>query len=260
MNDQALQFINLGNGECARKIAVRHVTGKNSGFMWLGGYNSDMLGTKAEQIDLWAQSKGLMSTRHDYSGHGESGGKFTDGTISRWLEESLTVLREVTTGPQVLVGSSMGGWIAIRMVQELIKSGEGDRVSGLVLIAPAPDFTQTLMEPKFSDVQRKDMANQGYIEQPTPYADTPNIITRALIEDGKENAVLNSSIQTNCPVRIIQGMNDPDVPHAHALKLIECLDQDDCVATFIKDGDHRLSREADIKRIILTCEDILQTK
>ncbi|MEQ9177202.1 MAG: alpha/beta hydrolase, partial [Nitratireductor sp.] len=142
-------------------IAVRRRPGRLPGLVWLGGYRSDMLGTKAEQLDLWAAENGHACVRHDYSGHGESGGAFRDGTISRWLAESLAVFRHFTDGPQILVGSSMGAWIALRMVQELNRGAPDDRVAGLVLIAPAPDFTVELMEPQLTDRHRRDLEQQG---------------------------------------------------------------------------------------------------
>jgi pimeloyl-ACP methyl ester carboxylesterase len=174
-------------------IAVRHREGKAPGLVWLGGYRSDMIGTKAETLDALAARSGHEFTRHDYSGHGESGGRFEDGTISRWLGESLAVFRAFTNGPQILVGSSMGAWIALRMIQELRKAGEGGRVAGLVLIAPAPDFTTELVEPQLSEEMRRDLEEKGRIEEPSEYSPEPNIYTRALIEDGRKNRVLEAS-------------------------------------------------------------------
>src|SRR5690606_22149562 len=159
--------------------------GANPGLFWLGGYRSDMRGTKAEAIDGFAAERGLAATRHDYSGHGESSGRFVDGTISRWLAGSLAVLRSMTAGPQILIGSSMGAWIALRMVQELDKTGERDRIAGLVLLAPAPDFTMELIEPSLGDKQREALARSGYFEEESQYSDEPYIYTRALIEDGR---------------------------------------------------------------------------
>ena len=156
-------------------IAVRHREGKAPGLVWLGGYRSDMIGTKAETLDALAARSGHEFTRHDYSGHGESGGRFEDGTISRWLGESLAVFRAFTNGPQILVGSSMGAWIALRMIQELRKAGEGGRVAGLVLIAPAPDFTTELVEPQLSEEMRRDLEEKGRIEEPSEYSPEPNI-------------------------------------------------------------------------------------
>lgn len=237
-----------------REIAVLRRDGAGPGIVWLGGYRSDMTGSKAEALCVQAGARGRSALRFDYSGHGQSGGTFRDGTISRWLDESLAVFEAFTAGPQILCGSSMGGWIALRMVQELKARGQGDRVAGLVLIAPAPDFTLDLMEPELTDSQRNDLAEKGYFEEPTPYGPEPNVFTRALFEDGRENRVLTGIIETGCPVHIIQGMNDPDVPWRHALKLMEHLPADDVTLTLIRDGDHRLSRDADIARILAAVE------
>ncbi|GAB5505996.1 MAG: alpha/beta hydrolase [Rhizobiaceae bacterium] len=227
-------------------IAVRHRAGRTPGLVWLGGYKSDMAGTKADRLDAWAADDGLAFTRHDYSGHGVSGGRFEDGTISRWLGESIAVFERFTTGPQILVGSSMGGWIALRMAQELAKAGKSDRLAGLLLIAPAPDFTVELMEPELTDAQRRELETKGFLEEPSEYSDEPNIYTRALFEDGRKNRVLTGVIDTHCPVHILQGMADPDVPYAHAQKLVEHLSADDVTLTLIRDGDHRLSRPQDL--------------
>ena len=232
------------------RIAVRRRQGAAPGAVWLGGFRSDMLGTKAEALDGWAAANGRAFLRHDYSGHGESGGAFAEGTISRWLGQSLAVFRRFTEGRQFLVGSSMGGWIALRMVQELQKGGEGGRVAGLLLLAPAPDFTVELMEPQLTDAQRDDLAQKGFFEEASQYSPEPNVYTRALFDDGRQNRVLTGTVDTHCPVHILQGMQDPDVPHALALKLIEHLPADDVTLSLIRDGDHRLSRPQDIAMMI----------
>jgi pimeloyl-ACP methyl ester carboxylesterase len=218
--------------------------------VWLGGYRSDMTGTKAIELDRFAAENGLGCLRLDYSGHGASGGDFNKGTISRWLEEALAVVRAKAPSRVILVGSSMGGWIALRMVEELRKAGGAPSVAGLVLIAPAPDFTQELIEPSLSDAEKASLAERGYFEEHSEYSPEPNIFTRALMEDGKQNRVLTGIITTGCPVHILQGMRDPDVPYQHALKLIEHLPADDVVLTLIRDGDHRLSRPQDIERML----------
>ncbi len=240
------------------RIAVRRRTGRGPGAVWLGGYRSDMMGTKAEALDGWAEREGRAFVRHDYSGHGESGGAFRDGTISRWLGQSLAVLRRFTTGPQVLVGSSMGAWIALRMVQELHRNGEGGRVAGLLLLAPAPDFTTELMEPQLSHAQRRDLEEKGFFEEHSEYSPEPNVYTRALFEDGRKNRVLDGMIDTHCPVHILQGMADPDVPHSHALKLVEHLPSDDVTLSLIRDGDHRLSRPQDIAMMIAALDGLVE--
>ena len=235
-------------------IALRHFDGREPGIVWLGGFRSDMLGTKAETLSDWAGRNGRAFLRHDYSGHGESGGAFTDGTISRWLAESLAVFRSFTCGRQILVGSSMGAWIALRMIQELRKSGEGERIAGLVLLAPAPDFTVELMEPQLSQAQRRDLEVKGFFEEHSDYSPEPNVYTRALFEDGRKNRVMTGPIDTHCPIHILQGLADPDVPHSHALKLVSCLPADDVTLSLIPDGDHRLSRPQDLDMLLRAVE------
>ena len=238
-------------------IALRHRKGAAPGIVWLGGYRSDMLGTKAAALDEWAARGGLAFLRHDYSGHGESGGEFRDGTISLWLEQSIAVFLQHSSGPQILVGSSMGGWTALRLVQELQKAGEGGRIAGLVLIAPAPDFTSELVEPQLTNEQRRQIAELGYMEEASDYSPEPYIYTKALLEDGKTNQVLKGVIQTDCPVHIIQGMQDKDVPYRHALKLVDHLPIDDVTITLVRDGDHRLSRPQDLELLTRTVSSIV---
>lgn len=255
----------MSNGEVHRgvieiegnSIALRHRPGAAPGIVWLGGFRSDMMGTKAERLDAWAGETGHAFTRHDYSGHGESGGRFEDGTISRWLAESLAVFETFTSGPQILVGSSMGAWIALRMVEELHKKGEGARVGGLLLLAPAPDFTAELMEPQLTAAQRQALDEVGYFEELSDYSPEPNIYTRALFYDGAANAVLKGTIDTHCPVHILQGMADPDVPWQHAMKLVEHLPADDVTLSLIRDGDHRLSRPQDLDMIVAALAGLL---
>ncbi|EKF19253.1 alpha/beta hydrolase [Nitratireductor pacificus] len=253
MSDGKPSFIDVGGAA----IAYRRRQGAAPGVVWLGGYRSDMLGTKAEALDAWAAETGHAFLRHDYSGHGESGGAFAEGTISRWLAESLAVLRAFSDGPQVLVGSSMGAWIALRMAQELNRSGEGARLAGLLLLAPAPDFTAALVEPKLSEANRRDLETKGYMEEPSDYSDEPYIYTRALFEDGRANLVLDGIIDTHCPVHILQGKADPDVPYTHAMRLTEHLPADDVTLSLIGDGDHRLSRPQDIALILRSLEGLI---
>ncbi len=235
-------------------IAVRSRPGRSPGLVWLGGYRSDMMGTKAQALDVWAERTGHACLRHDYSGHGESGGRFDEGTISRWLEQSLAVFRHYAPERAILVGSSMGGWIALRMIQELRKAGEGERVAGLILLAPAPDFTVELMEPNLTQAQRREIEEKGFFSEPSDYSDAPNIYTKALLEDGRRNRVLEGIIETGCPVHILQGMEDPDVPYTHAEKLLRHLPVCDVTLSLIRDGDHRLSRPQDIDLILRSVE------
>lgn len=244
--------ITVGAAEMARDIAVITRLGTAAdrpALVWLGGYRSDMSGTKAIEMDALAAEQGITAIRFDYSGHGVSGGDFAKGTISRWTEEALAVIAATGVSKVVLIGSSMGGWIALRVIQEARRLNLPFTVDGLVLIAPAPDFTSELIEPSLTEAERQSLAERGYFEEPSEYSPEPNIFTRALMEDGNENRVLTGLIETGCPVHILQGMKDPDVPYQHALKLMEFLPLDDVVLTLIRDGDHRLSRPEDIARM-----------
>ncbi|SMF39488.1 Pimeloyl-ACP methyl ester carboxylesterase [Xaviernesmea oryzae] len=245
--------ITVGEGTAAREIAIIHRAARKKkpgpAFVWLGGYRSDMSGTKAVELDRLADELGLAAIRFDYSGHGLSGGLFRDGTISRWLEEALAVLDDIKPKRVVLVGSSMGGWIALRLVQELRKRKKAPGVDGIVLVAPAPDFTAELIEPNLTDAERQSLSEKGYFEEHSEYSPEPNIYTRDLMEDGARNRVMTGIIETGCSVHILQGMKDPDVPYSHALKLVEFLPADDVVLTLIRDGDHRLSRPQDIEKL-----------
>ena len=232
-------------------IAVRHAPGSTPGIVWLGGYKSDMMGTKAQALADWTAKEGRAFLRHDYSGHGESGGAFADGTISKWLCESLAVFRKFSNGPQILVGSSMGAWIALRMAQELRKTGD-DRIAGLVLLAPAPDFTVELIEPTLTGAQKTDLEQKGFFEEQSEYSAEPYVYTRALIEDGRKNRVMAGPIDTHCPVHVLQGVADADVPVSHALKLVSLLPADDVTLSLIPDGDHRLSRPQDLDMLVRT--------
>jgi pimeloyl-ACP methyl ester carboxylesterase len=250
-------FIEVGPANTVRRIAVRARAGSAPGLLWLGGFNSDMKGTKALALDAWAAEHGRACVRFDYSGHGESGGKFIDGTIGRWLEESLAVFEQFCRGPQVVIGSSMGGWMALLLAREAAKRSQGASLAGLVLIAPAPDFTEELMWKGFSPAIRQEIESKGVWMRPSEYGDgSPYPITRALIEDGRHHLLLGGSIEVGCPVRILQGAKDPDVPWRHAFSLAQRLPADDVVLTMIQDGDHRLSRPQDIARIIAAVAEI----
>jgi pimeloyl-ACP methyl ester carboxylesterase len=256
MDDCCLKFATVGTGSAARKLAVRVRDGAAPGVFWLGGFKSDMKGTKAEALDRWAAGEGRAMVCFDYSGHGESGGDFTAGTIGRWLEESLAVLDGFCRGPQVAVGSSMGGWLALLLVRELARRGhaggavDAPHVSGLVLIAPAVDFTEELMWKRFSPEVRQEIERNGVWARPSQYSTEPYLITRGLIEEGRNHLLLGGMIETGCPVRILQGVQDPDVPWQHAIELSARFARDDVVLTMVKDGDHRLSRPEDIERLI----------
>jgi pimeloyl-ACP methyl ester carboxylesterase len=243
-------FIEVGQADEARRIAVRARGGGSPGLFWLGGFKSDMQGTKALALDAWAEMRNRACVRFDYSGHGESGGDFAGGTIGRWLEESTAVFEQFCAGPQVVIGSSMGGWMALLLAREIARR-QASRASlaGLVLIAPAPDFTEELMWKGFSPEVRHQIETTGLWLRPSEYGD-PYPITRQLIEEGRKHLLLGSAIEVGCPVRILQGAKDPDVPWRHAFALAHRLPADDVVLTMIQDGDHRLSRPQDIARII----------
>ncbi len=250
-------FIEVGQGSAMRRIAVRARAGAAPGLFWLGGFNSDMRGTKALALDAWAAEHGRGCVRFDYSGHGESGGEFIDGTIGRWLEESVAVFEQFCRGPHVVIGSSMGGWMALLLAREVIRRSMNASLAGLVLIAPAPDFTEELMWKGFSPEIRQEIESKGVWMRPLEYDDgSPYPITRALIEEGRQHLLLGSSIEAKCPVRILQGAKDPDVPWQHAFTLVHRLPADDVVLTMIQDGDHRLSRPQDIARIIAAVAEI----
>ena len=243
-----LTFVEVGHAS-ARRIAVRARSGGAPGLFWLGGFNSDMNGTKAQALDAWAAEHARACVRFDYSGHGESGGQFVDGTIGRWLEDALAVFEQFCTGGQVVIGSSMGGWIALLLVRELKRRKIEASLAGLVLIAPAPDFTEELMWKGFSREARREIEEKGIWHRPSDYGD-PYPITKNLIEEGRNHLILGAAIDVGCPVRIVQGAQDPDVPWQHAMRLTHRLPAEDVVLTMIQDGDHRLSRPQDIARII----------
>jgi pimeloyl-ACP methyl ester carboxylesterase len=190
--------------------------------------------------------------RFDYSGHGESEGAFTDGTIGRWLADSLVVFEACCTGPQILIGSSMGGWLALLLTRALKRRGHDGAASiaGMVLIAPAVDFTEELMWKRFTPEIKRELEDTGVWARPSQYSPEPYLVTRQLIEEGRKHLLLGGLIETGCPVRILQGVEDPDVPWQHAVELTSRLASDDVVLTLVKDGDHRLSRPEDIERLI----------
>lgn len=235
------EYLNRPDG---LKIAYHHTPGKSSdvqapnlpGVIFLGGFMSDMTGTKATHLEAHCIRQGVAYTRFDYSGHGQSSGKFADGTIGQWAADAIAVLDEITTGPQILVGSSMGGWIML-----LTALARKERIRGLVGIAAAPDFTEDLMWAQFSEDQKKTIMNEGALIEPTEYGDDPYTITRALIEDGRNQLLLRKPLELSCPVRLVQGMQDPDVPWQTAIRLTEALVSNDVRVDLIKDGDHRLS-------------------
>ena len=252
MADNSLKFLPVGEGAQRRAIAVRVLAGAPPGLFWLGGNKSDMKGTKAQALADWAAQQRRGFVRFDYSGHGESEGAFTDGTIGRWLAESLAVFDACCRGPQVLIGSSMGGWLALLLVRALRQRREAGPASaaGLVLIAPAIDFTEELMWKRFTPEIKRELETKGVWARPSQYSPEPYLVTRQLIEEGRQHLLLGGMMETGCPVRILQGVIDPDVPWQHAKALLARFACDDVVLTLVKDGDHRLSRPEDIDRLI----------
>jgi pimeloyl-ACP methyl ester carboxylesterase len=268
MNDNSLKFLHIGEGAERRAIAVRAQEGAAPGLFWLGGYKSDMKGTKAVALADWAGQAGRACVRFDYSGHGESGGAFTDGSIGRWLADSLAVFDACCAGPQILIGSSMGGWLALLLARELKRRPPPDppvqardsrvgaaSIAGMVLIAPAVDFTEELMWKRFTPEIKRELEDKGVWARPSQYSPEPYLVTRQLIEEGRNHLLLGGMIETGCPVRILQGVQDPDVPWQHAKALVARFACDDVVLTLIKDGDHRLSRPEDIERLIRAVEE-----
>jgi pimeloyl-ACP methyl ester carboxylesterase len=249
-SDPDVQFLEVGTASDARGVAVCAAAGGPPGIFWLSGFKSDMKGTKAEALAAWAEQAGRACVRFDYSGHGQSKGEFLQGTIGRWLEESIAVFERFCHGPQVVIGSSMGGWLALLLARELRRRGAQADLSGLVLIAPAVDFTEVLMWNRFPPEVKRELETKGAWTRPSPYDTEGYPITRRLIDDGRAHLLLGGMIETGCPVRILQGVLDPDVPWGHAVELVSRLAQDDVVLTLVKDGDHRLSRPEDIERLI----------
>jgi pimeloyl-ACP methyl ester carboxylesterase len=258
MTNTCPKYADVGTGPSARRLAVLADTGLGPGLFWLGGFKSDMTGTKAEALAGWARDRGRACVRFDYSGHGKSGGLFEDGTIGRWLEDTLAVFDAFCSGPQIVVGSSMGGWLALLLVRELRhRGGSAGPPAGLVLIAPAVDFTEALMWTRLPAEVKHIIQTQGAWERPSAYSDGPYVITHRLIEEGRNHLLLGGGmIETGCPVRILQGVEDPDVPWQHAVELVSHLAQDDVVLTLVKDGDHRLSRPEDIERLIAAISEL----
>ena len=232
-------------------IAYHARPGKSPGVLFCGGFKSDMTGTKATALELACRQAGRGFVRFDYFGHGQSSGAFTEGTIGRWADDAIAVLDEVADGPTVIVGSSMGGWIML--LAALARPGT---VVGLVGIAPAPDFTEDLMWSQFSDDVRRQLETKGIWHEPSIYADEPYPITYRLIQEGRRHRLLGGTIPLACPVRLLHGMRDPDVPWRHSLRLIDALESRDVTLTLVKDGDHRLSEPADIDRLVTTVESL----
>jgi pimeloyl-ACP methyl ester carboxylesterase len=226
------------------RLAWRQIAGSGPCVLWLGGFGSDMAGTKAQALADWAIERGRAFVRFDYFGHGESSGELAQGTIGRWREDALAVLDELVEGPAVLVGSSMGGWIAC-----LLALARPERVKAMVLIAPAADFTERLMRPALPPEALEAIRTRGVWVRPSPYEPGGLPIGRALLEDGARWSILPGPLDIHVPLRILQGGRDQDVPWRHALSLYEAIRSEDAVFSLIRDGDHRLSRPQDLTRL-----------
>lgn len=248
MADGEPSFLTVGAGTMERRIAVRERLGSGPPIVWLGGFRSDMKATKASALDRWAAQAGRRFVRFDYAAHGESSGTFTDCTISSWLEDAQAVLNAHVHEPPILVGSSMGGWIACLAAHD--RAARGENTAGLVLIAPALDFTEELIWDRLTEATRALLMRDGVLRRPSDHAPEPDPITLTLIEDGRRNCLLGAPLDPGCPIHILQGMRDTDVPYAHALKIAGRLPAEDLVLTLIADGDHRLSRPQDVARLV----------
>jgi pimeloyl-ACP methyl ester carboxylesterase len=237
-----ISFLSRKDGLC---LAYAHTPGTGPTLVFLPGFKSDMMGSKALALEAQAVAEGRAMLRLDYSGHGQSGGRFEDGTISRWRDDVLCLIDIITQGPLLLVGSSMGGWLAL-----LVALARPDRVAAMVLIAPAPDFTNWGIEASMRDIDRAAIARDGYYIQPSDYGPDGYQITAQFLKDGQDNMLMNDAINVVCPIHLLHGQQDQDVPWKVSLDLAEKLASTSVRLTFIKDGDHRLSRQQDI--VLLT--------
>ncbi|MBV1700539.1 MAG: alpha/beta fold hydrolase [Hyphomicrobiales bacterium] len=220
--------------------------------VWLPGFKSDMVSTKATALAQWAQAQGRALLRFDYSGHGQSTGDFAKATISQWVEDTLAILDHVKLARMTLVGSSMGGWLALLVARELAQRGKADQIAAMVLIAPAVDFTQKLIWERLPPQVQQQIIDEGEWRRPSAYANEAMPITRQLFEDGRKHLLFGGEIRSYAPLHILQGMQDPDVPFSHALELVEHMAGDEVLLTLIKSGDHRLSTPHDIERLMAT--------
>ncbi len=232
-------------------IAYAKTDGTAPTVVFLGGFRSDMTGTKAVALEAWAREAGRAFLRFDYLGHGQSSGRFEDGTIGRWLDDSLTAIDQLTTGRLVLVGSSMGGWLSL-----LVARARPERLAGLVLIAAAPDFTERMLLKGLSPEDRAALERDGRLERPSQYSPEPSVFTWKLIEEGRNHLLLDKKLVLPCPVRLLHGQSDPDVPWDYSLQIAAHLEAPDVITTLIKGGDHRLSTPADIARLIAAVEEL----
>lgn len=251
MDEPEPQLLEVGAEARRRRIAYRWRRGQEPALLWLSGFLSDMNSTKATAVADWAAEQGRAMMRFDYSGHGLSGGDLLDATIGDWLEESIAMWELTGEGPRLVIGSSMGGWIALLLARHLVRAGRSHELAGLVLIAPAFDMTEMLMWRQLPQEAKEEIARAGVTYVPSAYAD-PYPITKHLIEEGRSHVLEGAPFDPGCPVRILQGMRDPDVPWRHALSLVDLLAGADVELTLIKNGDHRLSTPQDVLRLTAT--------
>jgi pimeloyl-ACP methyl ester carboxylesterase len=251
METQAPQFLEVGQGR--RKIAYRLTEGDpgKAPIFWLPGFLSDMESTKALAVADWARRNGHPMLRFDYSGHGLSGGALLEATIGDWLEEAVALFGLIDAGPRLLIGSSMGGWIALLLARQLAAEGRTDELCGLVLIAPAWDMTEALMWRALPGPAREEIVRAGVTYLPSAFGDDYPV-TKRLIEEGRSHLTEGRLFDPGCPVRILQGMRDEDVPWRHAVALLDLLEGGDVELTLVKDAEHRQSRDADLRRLIAT--------
>lgn len=257
--EQKIEYISVGNGAHKRDIAYLTQSARGNekpGLLWLCGFKSTMIGLKANALCDWAKANDHAFTRMDYSGNGASSGDFKDGTISQWLEEALAVFHEATKGKQIIIGSSMGGWIALLMAERLARE---ERVHGMVLIAPAWDMTERLIGPRLAQDAdaRAALEKDGFFARPSHYEDGDYIITKKLLDDGRENLIGGRKLHLNCPVHILHGQQDPDVPWQHGQELMSLLPNDDVTFTLIPDANHRQSRDEDLERLFKAIADMV---
>jgi pimeloyl-ACP methyl ester carboxylesterase len=245
-------FLAYHKTDAGGTVQERDAAAAVPGVVFLGGYMSDMTGTKATFLEDACRRAGRAFLRFDYQGHGESSGDFEDGTIGLWAADAIAALDALTEGPQILVGSSMGGWIML-----LAALARPERVAGLVGIAAAPDFTQELMWDRFSDGVRATISAEGVYREPSPYGERPYTITRRLIEEGRDHLLLGGAIPLTCPTRLLHGMADPDVPYTVSLRLAERLAAADVEVQLVKAGDHRLSSAGDLDRLHAAIESLI---
>lgn len=252
-------YLDVGSPGRRRRIAWMQRKARSAGepgFIWLQGLKSEMVSTKASALDAWCSARGLGCTRFDYSGHGRSGGRFEEATIGDWLEEAHAVLATLTTGPQVLVGSSTGGYVALLVLRDLLRSdpAAAERIKGLVLIAPAWDLTEALMWQRFSEKARRDVLEKGVYLRPSQYSPEPYAITRAFIEEGRKHLIGPDGFDPGRPVHVLHGLLDEDVPWEHTLDLVATLRGDHVHVEAVPDGDHRLARPEDIELLFSKLE------